>query len=74
MPICLPVSWQHSYNCLLYGFHLIRRIYFLSVKIPDIKNVDDLIDLRGNFGHPDIEAAPEKCIGYRVIEVPESRR
>ena len=41
---------------------LVRFINFLTVLIPDIKDIDDLIRLGGNFSDPDVEAAVKERI------------
>ena len=41
---------------------LVGIVHFLAVEISDIENIHDLIDIGGNFGHPDIEPAAEQGI------------
>ena len=46
-------------GCLVFGIHL------LPVKVPYVKNVHNLVHIRGNFGDPDVQAGPEEGICHR---------
>ncbi|MBW1678381.1 MAG: hypothetical protein JRJ79_17765, partial [Deltaproteobacteria bacterium] len=52
---CLPYG-------LLDGCDLVLAVRLLTVKIPDIENIDYLIGFGADLGNPDIKLAPEKGV------------
>ena len=60
------VTVQHLAYGLFNGSDLFGIGHFLTVKITDVKDINDLIYLGGNLGDPDIQFAPEQGVGDLV--------
>ena len=64
------ISFRSSCQDLLYGgldgLDLLEICHSLTFKIADVKYIEDLVDLSGNLGHPNIQIASEQGISDPV--------